>query len=335
MHTKTKVISVGTFLPDQIVKSDDIFKEIDSERYGLPVTWMSDEMGIIERRMSNDDTVPSELAIPAAQKALDTCGINKDHIDLIIFCGIERDRPEPATAHIIQDQLGLKAEHVFDVANACYGFMDGVCIASNFIRSKLVRYALIVTGEVPTRVLRSFVRQLKAGVDLPTAKKMIGGLSVGDAGGAVVLGASEIGEQAGFESFIKNVDSSHNDKCQYRVRGDGEIEGQMLMAKISAYGFKLHKQIIHQTLDSAGWDSFDWMLSHQTGSRNFEQISSMNIVPKAKIIKTYDRLANITSATFPLNYEKMCETGEVEPGDRIGGCFAGSGLTIGQFCYSF
>lgn len=333
---KMKLLSVGTFLPDEIVKSEHLFEEIQSEnQYGIPVNWMPEKMGIYERRLASAEIKPSELAIPAAQEAIDIAGINPDLIDLVIFCGIERDFSEPATAHIIQHKLGLKAHYIFDVANACYGFIDGLEIANSYIRSGMVKHALVVTGEVPSRVLRSWVKQLKSGLSLEAANKLIGGLSVGDAGGAAVLGATEPGESTGFSVFNKNVDSSLHEKCHYKVRDDGVIEGQMLMARMSVHGFKMHKQIIPQTLARAGWKRFDYILSHQPGKRNFEQLASLNIAPKRNIIKIFKHLGNTTSATFPLSFKKMCQDARISSGDRIGGCFAGSGLTIGQFCYTF
>ena len=72
--SKIKIFSTGTFLPDQIVKSDDLFAEFKSEQnYGIPTNWMSDRVGIQERRMGSADALPSDHAIPAAQKALDNC----------------------------------------------------------------------------------------------------------------------------------------------------------------------------------------------------------------------------------------------------------------------
>ncbi|NNC99049.1 MAG: ketoacyl-ACP synthase III [Gammaproteobacteria bacterium] len=330
LEKRAKILSVGTYLPTQIVKSDDLFEEIKSEQnYGIPTDFMSKGMGIIERRMSEDTALPSALAIPAARKALENCpGLNPDKIGLVIFTGIERDQPEPATAHTVQNALGLKADNVFDVANACLGFVDGVKIASKYITSGVVEYALVATGEVSTRVLRSFVSQLKAGVDIETANKLIGGLSVGDAGGAVIMGLSK---DSGFQAFNNDADSSHIDKCIYRVREDGSIDGQMLMARILAQGIKMHRNAINNTLDELGWDKFDWVLSHQTGRRNFEAFSKMPGISEDRMIKTYERLGNTTTATLPLGWEILSKNGKVKPGDKIGGLFAGSGLATCQF----
>lgn len=336
MLSKVKINSVGTFLPKEVVKSDDLMTEIDSKnRYDIPIDWLSTVMGIDERRVAASDAKPSDLAIPAAQEAIDRCSeMSPEEIDLVIFCGIERDQPEPATAHTIQNALGLNANHVFDMANACFGFIDAMEVASNFIKCGAVRYALIVTGEVPSKVLRAAVETLKSGVDIKTAKNIIGALSVGDAGGAVILGSSDVYETTGFELFNTITQSSFVDKCIYKTQENGKIEGQMVMGKMAAAFIKYNHQMIDETLEKIGWDKFDWMLSHQIGKKPFEKISNLHGVVPENMIKTFDKLGNITSATFPVNFKKLTTDGIAKPGDRVGGCFAGSGLAIGQLGYT-
>lgn len=330
----TKIVSVGSFLPDQVLKSDDIMSEIQSDtHYDIPLNWMSESMGIIERRVSPTHLKPSDLAIPASQKAIDQSGIDPDLIDLVIFCGIERDRPEPATAHTIQSKLKLKADHAFDMSNACFGFMHSIETANHFIRSGAVRYALICTGEVPSRVMLAAIERLKQGGDPEWAKSIIGALTVGDAGGALILCAAEADENEGFKLFNTKTDSSHIEECYYGMNPDGTFNGQMQMGKIVGASIWMHRKIIDDTLLMLGWDKFDWVLSHQTGKRPFEKFQSFSTVDEAHMIKTYDTLANITSATFPVNFEKLLDTGKLMSGDRIGGIHSGSGLVVGEFGY--
>ncbi len=334
---KVKINSVGTFLPREIVRSVDLMTEIDSEnRYDIPNNWLSDVMGIEERRVAPADAKPSDLAIPAAREAIELCeGLDPQDIDLIIFCGIERDQPEPATAHTIQNALGLNADHAFDVANACFGFIDAMQIASNFIKCGVVKYALIVTGEVPSKVLRAAVSSLKSGVDIKTARNIIGALSVGDAGGAAIISATDVYDSSGFELFNINCHSSYVDKCMYKQSEDGGFEGQMVMGKMAGAFIRYNHRLIDETLGKLGWDKFDWMLTHQIGKKPFEKLSGLQGVRPSSMIKTFDKLGNITSATFPVNFKKLCEENAVTTGDRIGGCFGGSGIAIGQFGYTF
>jgi len=132
---KSKIYSTGVHFPEEIVKSDDLFAEINSEtKYDIPHNWMSNVMGIKERRVAPESAKPSDLAIPAAIQALQSAPeVDPKDIDLVIFCGIERDQSEPATAHTIQHKLGLNARYAFDLSNACFGFVDSMQVATNYI----------------------------------------------------------------------------------------------------------------------------------------------------------------------------------------------------------
>ncbi len=331
---RTKVIGVGSYLPEQRVTSDEIMQDIETEKkYGLPHNWMSQGMGIIERRMVSDNQNPSELAIRAAQNALENCpNIRPEQIDAVIFCGIERDMPEPATAHYIQHSLGLNAPHVFDIANACLGFFEGLKIANSLIESGAVRYALIVTGEVSTKVARLVAHQLKQGMSVQEAKHLWGILSVGDAGGAILVGRSSNG-QSGFIKFNQISKSQYSGLCHYRWRKNGEVKAHMNMAQIVARGLKLNKEVYRETLDELGWKRFDWAIAHQTGKTAFKHAMALHGVESKKIIMTYPKLGNITTATLPISFQKLIASGSLKIGDKVGGLFAGSGLVAGQFGY--
>lgn len=331
----TSILSCGTSLPTNAVNADQVFDDIGLElNYGIPNDWMSKKMGIKQVRVSKPGTQPSELAIDASEKALSELpDINRQDIDMIIFCGIERDQTEPATAHNVNDGLGTKASIVHDTSNACFGFIDGMRTARNAVLCGDVKYALVCTGEVQANHINSFTRQLKDGVDFNTARNMLGYFSLGDAGGAVLIGHSE--SDSGFTSFNNLVYSQHADKCYYRPRADGEIEGQMQMAKIVAHGFRMQEKIWRQTMEIIGWKEFDWLLTHQTGKRNFEQIAGLEVVKPNQMIKTYKNLGNITTATFPVSFAKLLKEKALKKGDQILNCFAGSGLVAGQFGYTF
>ena len=334
---KCVISNSAYFLPTQRVSSIELFDAFNSEQqYGLANDWMIKEMGIHERRMAPRYMKPSDLAIAAAEIVIkDLSTIELDEIDMVIFCGIERDQPEPATAHRIQLKLGLKAGFCFDVANACFGFIDGVSMASKFIESGAARRALVVTGEVPTRISEKTVEKLSTGVAQKDMHKMIGALSVGDAGGAMLLSASSPTERRGFVSFFNQTESQHRKKCYYKHEENGDIDVCMDMARIVARGFRISQGMIETTLSKLGWTTFDWSFAHQTGRRTYEQCESLKGVRPNTIIKTYPYLGNITTATFPVTYAIGEEKQLMNQGDRIGGGFVGSGIAAGQFGYVY
>jgi 3-oxoacyl-[acyl-carrier-protein] synthase-3 len=339
MH-KVQILSAASNLPQSVIKTDDLFEEINCEQqYGIPNDWMSNDMGINERRFADANTSPSELALPAAEKAIKTSGVSPDKIDMIIFCGIERDQPEPATAHTIANKLGINAQKTFDVSNACFGFVDGLQIGCSYISSGVIDHALIVTSEVFSKPVSHLIDKLKKGVSIEKAKKLIGFLSLGDAGGAVVLGRSLNGE-SGFDLFNTKTLSDQVKRCNYHVN-NGEFNGQMDMGPLAAYMVKGHTQIIDETLKLLKWDGFDLLISHQIGKKPFERLSKISGIKDQHSnlkydnhIKTFNYLGNIASATFPVNFEKLLQHDKVGESKRIGGMFAGSGLVYGQIGYT-
>lgn len=330
----TKILASGVHLPKQRVTSEEIFDFFDSEtKYGISKKWMANEMGIIERRMSPENATPSSLAIAAAEKAIQ--GINCDHIDVVLFCGIERDQPEPATAHKIQKELNLNANYAFDIANACFGFFDGLRIASSLIQSRAARLVLVTTGEVPTKIARKVMTQLKTGIPLNQVRHQMGFLSVGDAGGAVVVGESGDAGLTGFRSFEGRTLSKYNNLCYYKHNNEGEVEGQMQMAKIVARTIRLQTDLIFEAQRSSDWVNPQFLMTHQVGKKAFEQVANLKIAPEDRMIKSYDYFGNTTSATFPLNYYQLINDKRLKPNDNIYACYNGSGIVAGQMAFKY
>jgi len=329
-----KILSSGMYLPENIVSSEDIFEEFHSEtNYGIAKNWMSKTMGIKERRVSSSTELPSDLAVKAARNCVDKAGLDKEEIDMVLYCGIERDQVEPATAHTVQRRLGLSARLAFDVTNACFGFIDGLRIADQFIYSGTIRYALICTGETSSRMTSNVIGRLKEGIESGKALKMLGFLSLGDAGGAVIVGPSN--DDSGFKAFETQSNSYHHKKCYYKYNDDGSLDAQMMMAQIVAKTYRMQENLISPTLDKIGWDHADFLLTHQVGKKSFDQVADAGVVDRDKMIKSFDKLGNITSATFPVNHYQLTQRKDVQRGDRIYCCYSGSGIVIGQFGYSY
>ncbi len=283
--------------------------------------------------MAGKTESPSSLAISAAKEAFAlNPELDPSEIDAVIFCGIERDMPEPATAHVVQESLGLNAAYTFDIANACFGFFQGLKIADSLIDTGSINYALVVTGEVSTRVARVVAEQLKEGLSTDKAKHLWGMLSVGDAGGAIIVGPS-LDKRSGFSKFHQLSESRHYGLCRYDWKTDGGIDAHMNMSQIVARGLKMNKQVHKEILEELGWSSVDWVIAHQTGKTAFRQTQHLHGVERSKIVKTYPKLGNITTATLPISFKKLITSGSLKSGDKVAGLFAGSGLVAGQFGY--
>ena len=137
--------------------------------------------GVRTRRMADRSTAPSDLALVAAREALDAAGLGADDIDTLIFASTDTDVLEPATANILQQKLGIERVNAFDVRNACNGILQAINVANGLIAAGGARRVLIAGAEIGTYwACRSLV-------DSEDLRVKLGGLTLGDAGAAVVV----------------------------------------------------------------------------------------------------------------------------------------------------
>jgi 3-oxoacyl-[acyl-carrier-protein] synthase-3 len=156
-HPRIGITAVGTSLPEQVVTSTALQARIEAASgMALGANLLEQMTGIGTRRIARDDEYSSTLAVAAARQALAAAGLDPFDIDLLLFASATRDIVEPATAHIVQAELGSRA-HALDVTNACNSFINGIDLARSCILAGRARRALVVTGETPTRAMRPSV----------------------------------------------------------------------------------------------------------------------------------------------------------------------------------
>jgi 3-oxoacyl-[acyl-carrier-protein] synthase-3 len=324
----TKIVSMGHYLPPQRVKSSELMEEFDSERrFGIPTRYLSAMVGIDECRYSPDDTRPSTLAIEASKEALEQSSTEPTDIDYVIYCGIERDWQEPATAHRVQNEVGAHNAACFDVTNACHGFMNGLAIADAFIGTGGAETCLVCTGEVGSKVAKDILRQLR---DEPCTKDQfrlqIGALTLGDAGAAMIVQRANDG--SGFKRFRFTSIGEHAKLCYYNRSPDGAVDGEMHMEDICSQGVAWHKRLIKDTYAQLGWQPSDIksLFLHQAGARLSKRFCQVADIDTAKAPVTLRELGNIASATIPVT---MC-LNPPDIGDKVLVMSSGSGLSVGQ-----
>ncbi|MEM7279868.1 MAG: 3-oxoacyl-[acyl-carrier-protein] synthase III C-terminal domain-containing protein, partial [Pseudomonadota bacterium] len=300
--------------------------EIDATRFGAPNTLIEDNLGVLELRYSQESDKASDLAVAAAENALARCDIPLDHIDLIIYCGIEGDYVEPATAHEVQHRLGLTGE-CHDLSNACLGLMTGIRTANAYIAAGFVRYVLLCTADRPSAVSRKIIKNLRQSNDAALFHSHIGALTAGDSGAAILLGPAEPGR--GFVGFHGASRGRHAQLCYY-TNENGEIQGQMKMNQISARMVSMHKEVLPLLTQRLSWDvdDIDVFITHQIGKRPFEKVRELLGVSRAKMTQTYAELGNIATSTFAVNFAQALDSGLATQGSKIYALMAGSGLSV-------
>ncbi len=162
-YSKVCLHTFAYVLPPRILSSDDIEERLAPlyQRLKLPAGRLELMSGIKERRLWEPGTRPSQGAALAGQAALDKDDIDPESVECLIFTSVSRDMMEPATASFVHNQLGLSEDCLlFDLSNACLGFLDGMVMLANMIELGHVRNGLVVAGETAEELVESTIQTL-------------------------------------------------------------------------------------------------------------------------------------------------------------------------------
>jgi len=297
----SRIESIGTYLPDQVITSEDLMDEIQSEkRFGIPNTWLRKLTGIRARRFAGNNANPSDLAIEASRSALERCNMDPADIGMVIYYGIDRDWVEPATSHRIQRELGCKNAACLDVTNACHGFTNGMSVGDAMIATGAAENVLVVTGEVPSHVVRDCIKDINDNPTLENFRSKVGGLTTGDAGGAVIL--QRASNKSGVKTYRFASQGRYAELCFYKFDDAGKRQGQMLMEKISAAALHMHRALITETYKELRWQpkDIDFLICHQAGCKPHQRFAEMAKVDIAKAPITYEDLGNLQAPRYLL-----------------------------------
>ena len=192
---KTKIIGVGGYLPSEILTNADLEKMVETSD-----EWITERTGIKQRHIASEGQLTSDLAIKAAQQALEMAQISGEQLDLIILATTSPDHTLPATAVKIQNALGAKKAFAFDIQAVCSGFMYALSVAHQYIQTGVVRHALVMGAETISRL-----------IDWTDRNTCV---LFGDGAGAVVLSATSDSDISGIEKIILHSDGAFYDMLQ-------------------------------------------------------------------------------------------------------------------------
>lgn len=325
------IAGIGAYLPPTRVSSDELMAEVRCSRFGIPEDYMSRHVGISERRVADPATQPSDLATLASESALCDAGVMADEIDLIIYTSITRDCDEPSTAHFVQSRLGAMNATCMDVSNACLGFMTGLSIADAYISKGSATTVLVCAGECQSHTVDAATAILRKLSDKEQFKRMFGVLTVGDAGGAMVIRPSTLAD-SGWKWLKFASNGVHADLCYFKRSANGP-EGAMQMAEISREMVRMHADHIEHTYKTIGWppSTIAKLYCHQVGRKPYDLLRNVAQVNREQAPVTYEKFGNLTSATIPVGMY----LNRPERGERLLFLGAGSGLTICQGAMTF
>jgi 3-oxoacyl-[acyl-carrier-protein] synthase-3 len=315
------ILGTGAYLPERVMTNADLEKMVDTSD-----EWIVSRTGIRERRIASPDEASSDLAVKAAEKALQHAGISADDIDLIIVATVTPDMSFPATACLVQDRLGASKAATFDLSAACTGFLYGVATAAQFITTGVYKYALVIGVECLSRILDW--------TDRNTC------VLFGDGAGAAVLGP--VGEGYGFLSYELGGDGSGGDLLKLPAGGSrlpaSEETLRQRLHTVSMSGrevFKFAVRVIgtstEEALKKAGMskEDIDFLIPHQANIRIIDSAIKRFGLTEDKVVINLDRYGNMSSASIPVALDEAVKQGRIKKGDTLVLCGFGGGLTWG------
>ena len=310
----SRIVGTGSYLPEKVVTNDDLARTIDTSD-----EWIRTRSGIRSRHVAAEGQLASDLALPAAQRALQAAGVTGADIDLIIVATTTPDIIFPSTACILQSKLGIAGCPAFDVQAVCSGFVYALAIADLFIRSGQAKQVLVVGTEVYSRILDWSDR----------------GTSVlfGDGAGAVIVAASEA---PGILATKLHADGSYKEMlCVPGNVHGGKVWGspfvRMEGGSVFKFAVRVFEEGANEVLEAAGLkvSDLDWFVPHQANIRIMEATAKKLGLPNEKLIATVDHHGNTSAASIPLALDEAVKDGRILPGQTLLLEAVGGGFTWG------
>jgi len=295
-------------------------------RLGIKGNLLEDLSGIGARRQWKKNTLPSDAATMAAEKAIKSAGIDRSRIGIIINTSVCRDYLEPSTACIVHGNLGL-ADHCinFDVGNACLAFLNGMDIAARMIERNEVEYALIVDGESSAEITDATIERM---LDPKMGKKQFraefASLTLGSGAAAMIMASKDlVPEGHQYRGSVTRSATEFNKLCR------GHMHQMVTDTKtLLTEGLKLASKTFHAACAALGWvaSELDQFVIHQVSKVHTESIVKLLGLDPAKVHAIYPEMGNIGPASVPMVLAKAVELGKIKRGDRVSLLGIGSGL---------
>jgi 3-oxoacyl-[acyl-carrier-protein] synthase-3 len=320
------LVGCGAYLPQRIVDNEELAKLVDTSN-----DWIVKRTGIMQRHVAAEGELTSDLAINAAQRALEKANLSGDDIDLIVVATTTPDDTFPSTATKVQAALGANKGAAFDIQAVCAGFVYALTVADNFIKTGQSNNALVIGAETFTRILDWSDRSTC--------------VLFGDGAGAVVLSGSEITEKTKNYGILST--HLHSDGRQRDILYvDGGPSSTGTVGNVRMSGKEVYKhavaklgEVIEEALNynKLSPSDIDWLVPHQANRRIIDSMARKMHLPIEKVICCIEKHANTSAASVPLALSVGMNDGRISNGDLVlfeaigGGLAWGAGLVrIGE-----
>ncbi len=323
--SKSKIKGVGFYVPDNVVKNSDLEEIMDTSD-----EWIQERTGIKERRWVEGDLTTSLMGTYASKIAIKNAKISKNDIDFIIFATLSPDYFFPGSGVLLQKNLQIKEVGALDIRNQCSGFIYGLSVADQYIKSGMYENILVVGSEIHS-----------GGLDKSSRGRSVS-VIFGDGAGAAIVSKSndesEIlsthlhseGKFAEELAVIKPATTFWIDK----IIDDDDEDGKGFFPKMNGNfvfknAIKRFEEVIFESLNYNNYTSkdIDMLITHQANLRITQYIQKKLNIDENNIFNNIMSYGNTTSASIPIALYEALEKNKIKRGDLV--CLAafGSGFT--------
>jgi 3-oxoacyl-[acyl-carrier-protein] synthase III len=315
------IVSLGAYVPPHILTNADLEKIVETSD-----EWIRTRSGISERRIAAPEVATSDIALPAAQMALERAGLAPEDLDVIIVATITPDYIEPSAACVLQHKLGATRAAAFDVNAACTGFIYGLGIAAPLIACGQYENVLVVGADILSKITDY--------TDRGTC------VLLGDGAGAAVLKPVPKGrgilssylraDGSGVEVLYVPAGGSKKPACEESV-ANREHFVRMSGNDVFKFAVRAMEEALTTALEKAGLTTADLTLvvPHQANIRIIEAASRRLDIPDEKWVVTLQKYGNTSAASIPMALNQAWEAGRLHEGDAVALVGFGGGLTWG------
>ncbi len=326
-HSKTfraVVAGTGAYLPEKILSNQELEKTLETSD-----AWIVERTGIRERRIAAKEECASTMATQAAKQALEAGGLDPKDVNLIIVCTSSPDVLFPSTACFVQNELEAFGAAAFDISAVCSGFIFGLSVAEQYLKTGRYENILVIGSEVNSRI-----------VDWTDRSTCI---LFGDGAGALLLKRVEDDKPIGVMSTHIYSDGSLSDLIcvpggigRTGINKD-DIDNKKYFIKMSGnatfkVAVKRMADVIREALTSNGLsiEEVDLLIPHQANERIIRAVAERLKYPMDKVFMNIHKYGNTSAASIPIGINEARRSGRIQPGDTSVLGSVGAGLTWGS-----
>mgnify|MGYP000282911990 CR=1 FL=1 len=316
---RVKIVSTGSYIPEKVLTNEDLEKMVDTSD-----EWISTRTGIRRRHIARENEAASDLAYQASIKALNKKGISPQELDMIIVATITPDMLFPATACILQHKLGVTDIPAFDLEAACSGFLYGISVASQFIKTGIYKTILVVASETLSKIIDWQDRNTcvifadgagAAILQLSDDQSGIISTYLGADGG----GANLVGVPAGGSRMPASLETVKQRQHYMKMKGN-ELFKRAVKVMVHAVDKALE-------LGNLSYNDLDFFIPHQANIRIIQAVTKRIDLPMEKVYINLHECGNMSAASIAVALDQAIEEKKINKGDKVLLASFGGGLT--------